>query len=173
MFTNLGRIPGSIHTILFAAGQIEDPYWSYNDIEQRSLVNTSWTFSRNFTLTDEMLALDRVELHLTQIDTVATITLNGCPIGQTDSMFVAYAFNVSRTCLSTVNQLQIDFESPVAYATARSQLYNRTIPPLCPPDVQHGECHVQFIRKEPCSFSWDWVSVNLYVEQFHSIVINI
>ncbi|KAH8023652.1 hypothetical protein HPB51_015148 [Rhipicephalus microplus] len=28
--------------------------------------------------------------------------------------------------------------------------------PLCPPAVQKGHCHVNWIRKMPCSFSWDW-----------------
>ncbi|XP_049525027.1 beta-mannosidase-like [Dermacentor silvarum] len=28
--------------------------------------------------------------------------------------------------------------------------------PLCPPVVQKGHCHVNLIRKMPCSFSWDW-----------------
>ncbi|CAF1682094.1 unnamed protein product, partial [Adineta ricciae] len=44
----------------------------------------------------------------------------------------------------------------VIYALDQSQSYNDSVPPFCPPDIQHGECHVQFIRKEPCSFSWDW-----------------
>jgi beta-mannosidase len=90
---------------------------------------------------------------------VASITLNGCPIGQTNSMFLAYTFNVMRSCLQSNNQLRIDFQSPIVYALSQAQAYNDTVPPACPPDVQHGECHVQFIRKEPCSFSWDWVRI--------------
>jgi beta-mannosidase len=27
---------------------------------------------------------------------------------------------------------------------------------MCPASSQHGECHVNFIRKMQCSFSWDW-----------------
>lgn len=30
------------------------------------------------------------------------------------------------------------------------------MPPTCPPKVQHGECQVNMIRKQQCSFSWDW-----------------
>lgn len=30
------------------------------------------------------------------------------------------------------------------------------IPPTCPPKVQRGECQVNFLRKQQCSFSWDW-----------------
>ena len=30
------------------------------------------------------------------------------------------------------------------------------MPLECPPAVQKGECHVNFLRKQQCSFSWDW-----------------
>ncbi len=57
-----------------------------------------------------------------------------------------------------VNLLRIDFMSPVVYALNQAHAYNETLLSVCPYPVQHGECYVQFIRKEPCSFSWDWVS---------------
>ncbi len=152
-----GQIPGTIHTILLATHQITEPYLGYNDVKLRSLVYSPWTFKKNFVLTQEFLTLTQFSLHFDQIDTVAKIVLNGCVLGQTNSMFIAYTFNVPRSCLQFNNQLRIDFESPVLYAANQSKTYNDSVPPDCPPDVQHGECHVQFIRKEPCSFSWDWV----------------
>ena len=156
-----GQIPGSVHTILFAANQITEPYWNYNDVDLRSLVYTSWTFTKDFTLTSDFLALTQFTLHFDQIDTVANITLNECFLGRTNSMFIPYNFNILRSCLQSTNQLRIDFESPVIYALNQAKAYNDTVPPDCPPDVQHGECHVQFLRKEPCSFSWDWVNIPL------------
>jgi len=30
------------------------------------------------------------------------------------------------------------------------------VPPTCWPEDQHGFCHVNMLRTEPCSFSWDW-----------------
>ncbi|CAF0879148.1 unnamed protein product [Adineta ricciae] len=151
-----GQIPGSVHTILLAANQITEPYWNYNDVDLRSLVYTSWTFTKDFTLSNDFLTLTQFTLHFDQIDTVANITLNECFLGRTNSMFIPYNFNILRSCLQSINQLRIDFESPVIYALNQAKAYNDTVPPDCPPDVQHGECHVQFIRKEPCSFSWDW-----------------
>ena len=152
-----GHVPGTIHTILFAAKVIPEPYAAYNDLALRSLVHSSWTFTKTFSLTQEFLALAQITLHLEQVDTVANVTLNECYLGQTTSMFVPYAFEVTASCLRSENQLQLNFTSPVIYANEQASLYNDTVMPECPPDVQHGECHVQFIRKEPCSFSWDWV----------------
>ena len=157
-YSATGHIPGSVHTILLAAKQITEPTWGFNDVNLRPLVYSPWTFSKNFSLADDFLSFQQFTLHFAQIDTVANITLNGCFLGQTSSMFLPYDFNVPRSCLSTENQLRVDFASPVAYALDRARLYNTSVAPDCPPDDQHGECHVQFIRKEPCSFSWDWVS---------------
>ena len=154
-----GEIPGTIHTILLAANQITEPYRGYNDVNLRYLIYTPWTFRKNFSLTDDFLTLAQFTLHFDQIDTVANITLIECFIGQTNNMFIAYTFNVMRTCLQSNNELRIDFESPVLYALNQYQAYNGSVPPDCPPDIQYGECHVQFIRKEPCSFSWDWVRI--------------
>ena len=161
-----GEIPGTIHTILLAANQITEPYWGYNDVNLRSLIYSSWTFTKNFSLTQDFLTFTQFTLHFDQIDTVANITLNECFLGQTNSMFIPYTFNVMRSCLQSNNQLRIDFESPVIYALNQAKAYNDSVPPDCPPDVQHGECHVQFIRKEPCSFSWDWVRIIILKIQF-------
>jgi len=35
-------------------------------------------------------------------------------------------------------------------------LYTYDVPPACPPPEQKGECFFNFIRKQACSFSWDW-----------------
>ena len=59
-----------------------------------------------------------------------------------------------------VNSISVAFTSAVTYALQQFEAYNTTlvdgIPPACPTPEQNGFCHVNFIRKEPCSFSWDW-----------------
>ena len=162
-FSVQGRVPGTIHTILLAADKIPDPYLGFNDVNLRYLVYRPWTFQKAFTLTDDFLSNTQFTLHFDQIDTVANITLNNCFLGQTNSMFIAYIFNVTRSCLQSTNKLRVDFQSPVLYALQQSQAHNESVKPECPAGAQNGECHVQFIRKEPCSFSWDWVRIQ-YIE---------
>ncbi|CAF4647527.1 unnamed protein product, partial [Rotaria sp. Silwood2] len=116
----------------------------------------NWIFTKKFNLTSNFLASNQIIIHLEQIDTIANITLNTCYIGRTNSMFIPYTFNISNSCLKIENEIQIYFESPILYALKQADAYNDTVPPICTPPVQNGECHVQFIRKEPCSFSWDW-----------------
>ena len=55
-----------------------------------------------------------------------------------------------------VNTVKVKFWSAVNYASEEQVKYPYAVTPDCPPDVQHGECHANFIRKEQCSFSWDW-----------------
>ena len=158
IFQVTGTVPGTIHTILLSAKIIDEPYWSYGDSTLRYLVFPSWTFTKNFSLQADFLNSTQFMLHFDQIDTVSNITLNQCFLGNTSSMFFAYTFNVLSECLKTDNILRVDFMSPVTYALNQANAYNKSIYPNCPFSLQHGECHVQFIRKEPCSFSWDWVS---------------
>ena len=91
-----GSIPGTFHTILLAANRITEPYFRYNDLYQRNLIYESWTFRKNFSLTNDILTLSQFQLHCDQIDTVANITLNECFIGQTNSMFIPYVFHIGK-----------------------------------------------------------------------------
>lgn len=46
------------------------------------------------------------------------------------------------------NSIELHFQSPVLYAEQQSRAHTLyEVPPNCPPDVQKGECHVNFIRK--------------------------
>ena len=47
-----------------------------------------------------------------------------------------------------MNIIEVRFQSPVIYADQRNKLHTAYwVPPSCPPPVQDGECHVNFIRK--------------------------
>uniref|UniRef100_A0A671PDQ8 Beta-mannosidase n=1 Tax=Sinocyclocheilus anshuiensis TaxID=1608454 RepID=A0A671PDQ8_9TELE len=91
------------------------------------------------------------------VDTVSTISLNGVTIGKTDNMFRRYDFEVTDLLKDEENILQVWIMSAVTYASQRSHAHiEYRVPPDCPPPVQKGECHVNFIRKAQSSFSWDW-----------------
>ena len=54
------------------------------------------------------------------------------------------------------NILEVVFTSPISAAAYAASQYPYDVPPDCPPPDQKGECHVNHIRKEQASFSWDW-----------------
>ena len=84
-------------------------------------------------------------------------------------MFIPYTFNLPNRCLKTNNTLRVHLISAVIYALEQYLSYNQSsIPVNCPSSGSPGECDVSLIRKEPCSFGWDWVSsLDRFIKQVY------
>ncbi|XP_028251213.1 beta-mannosidase [Parambassis ranga] len=152
------QVPGCVHTALQQQGYIQDPYFRFNDVSYRWIALDNWTYTITFTVSAQLRAKQKMLLVFEGVDTVASVSLNGIIIGKTDNMFRRYDFSV-RDLLRNEEQnvLTVSLLSPVLYASERRKAHSSyRVPPECPPDVQKGECHVNFIRKEQSSFSWDW-----------------
>lgn len=151
------EVPGCVHTALQKQGYIQDPYFRFNDLSYRWIALDNWTYTTTLTLSNDLRSKQRVQLVFEGVDTVATISLNGVTVGRTDNMFRRYDFSVRNLLNDGENVLKVELMSPVVYAADRWKAHSAyRVPPECPPDVQKGECHVNFIRKEQSSFSWDW-----------------
>ncbi|KAL6106020.1 manba [Pungitius sinensis] len=150
-------VPGCVHSALHQEGFIKDPYYRFNDVSYRWIAFDNWTYTTTFTASAQLRANQRVLLVFDGVDTVASIWLNGIVVGKTDNMFRKYDFAVRDVLKDGDNVLKVSLLSPVLYASERRKAHSAyRVPPECPPDVQKGECHVNFIRKEQSSFSWDW-----------------
>nr|XP_020515476.1 beta-mannosidase [Labrus bergylta] len=151
------QVPGCVHTALQQQGFIQDPYFRFNDLSYRWIALDNWTYTTTFTVSTQLRSKQKVLLVFDGVDTVASILLNGVVVGETDNMFRRYDFSVGELLNDGDNVLKVDLLSPVVYASERRKAHSAyRVPPECPPDVQKGECHVNFIRKEQSSFSWDW-----------------
>ncbi|KAM4811426.1 beta-mannosidase [Urocitellus parryii] len=152
----LGTVPGCVHSTLFQQGFIQDPYYGFNDLNYRWISLDNWIYSKEFKIPFDSSKWQMINLIFEGVDTVSEILLNNVTIGKTDNMFTKYIFDITNV-IRDVNSIELRFQSAVLYATKQSKAYtSREVPPNCPPRVQKGECHVNFIRKEQCSFSWDW-----------------
>ncbi|XP_054550588.1 beta-mannosidase isoform X2 [Talpa occidentalis] len=133
-----------------------DPYYRFNDLKYRWISWDNWTYSKEFKIPFNLSEWQKVIMIFEGVDTVSKILLNNITIGKTDNMFDRYSFDITRL-LRAENRVELQFQSPVLYAAQRSAAHTSyQVPPACPPTVQKGECHVNFVRKEQCSFSWDW-----------------
>ncbi|XP_062378583.1 beta-mannosidase [Sardina pilchardus] len=151
------EVPGCVHTALQKQNLIQDPYYRFNDLDYRWISLENWTYSLAFTVPHATRRMKRAVLVFDGVDTVSTITLNGVTIGTTDNMFRSYEFEVGGLLVGNDNILVVSFMAAVTYAAQRDHAHSAyKVPPACPPPVQKGECHVNFIRKAQCSFSWDW-----------------
>ncbi|NWH32714.1 MANBA mannosidase, partial [Chloropsis hardwickii] len=150
------EVPGCVHTALLCRGLIQDPYYRFNDVMYRWISLDNWTYSRTFKTPFDVRKWQKVNLVFEGVDTIAQILLNNVTLGRTDNMFNRYNFDIT-SVIQEVNFVEVRFLSAVSYAAEQSRCHKaHNIPPACPPPVQKGECHVNFIRKEQCSFSWDW-----------------
>ncbi|RWS27866.1 beta-mannosidase-like protein, partial [Leptotrombidium deliense] len=152
------QVPGGIYTDLYHGKVLKSLLKEDDDTKNRWVAYDTWTFQKHFMIPSGFRTKRGVYLTAHGIDTVSEIFLNGQLIGKTENMFVRYQFDMKPFLLNGSNVITVKFTSPVLYGKKKhdEQLKKYPIPPVCAPDVQHGECHVNYLRKMQCSFSWDW-----------------
>jgi beta-mannosidase len=142
-------IPGCVHSDLRANKLIPDPFWGSNERALRWIEEKDWNYRHEFAVDAAVLKGGHIDLVAEGLDTVATIRLNGKEIARTENMFIGYRFDVASSIKAGKNVIEIDFASPMPYIRARQS----------PDDAREwvdpvGGC--AHIRKEQCSFGWDW-----------------
>ncbi|MFG1988892.1 glycoside hydrolase family 2 protein [Actinoplanes sp. NPDC048988] len=138
-------VPGCVHTDLLAAGRIDDPYLDENEKKLAWIGRTDWDYSTTFSFA---AGADRTDLVCEGLDTVAAITLNGSPVGETANMHRGYRFDVGPLLRDGTNTLRVTFTSAYAYAEAAQQRLGGR------PNAYDEPFN--FIRKQACHFGWDW-----------------
>ena len=143
------RVPGCVHTDLLRHKKISDPFWGNNEKQLQWIEELDWTYRCEFKPSSELLRRQHVELVFEGIDTLAIVRLNGREIGRTESMFITYRFDVTKVLKPGENILEIKFLNPMDYIRARQ----------APDQLREWNDPVggaSLIRKEQCSFGWDW-----------------
>ncbi|CAD5125713.1 DgyrCDS13919 [Dimorphilus gyrociliatus] len=161
--TNIpATVPGNVYTDLRAHGILKKPlYYRDNDQKYRWVSRVDdWTYTRNFTVSQDDIKHGKIELVFEGLDTIAQIYINKIMIYEATNMFRLYSFNIKSLLKASLNSITVKFSSPIKYSAAKASQYKKRfsydVPPKCPPTVQNGECNFNFIRKRASSFSWDW-----------------
>ncbi len=144
-------VPGCVHTDLLTARAIEDPFYRDNEDKQRWIYKADWIYRRMFKVSRHFLMSDRLLLRCEGLDTVATIRINGQDLAETDNMFRTWEFDVKSLVHAGENEVEIRFESPLNYMQ-RQQRIREIAYPFPPRQISA----FSIIRKEACSFGWDW-----------------
>ncbi|WP_442580046.1 beta-mannosidase [Mesorhizobium sp. ASY16-5R] len=144
-------LPGDVHSALFAAGIIADPYVARNELDVRWVADRDWLMTRDF---------DHVGpggsdwyLDLEGLDTVAEVSLNGVAVLSSQNAFRRYRPDVTAILRPGRNTLSILICSAT---TAANELAARQAFPIpyaaqnCP--IPNGN----MLRKPACHFGWDW-----------------
>ena len=149
-------LPGDVHSALLAAEKIPDPYFGNNEKAVMWVNETPWSVERRF----EATAADvdgYLTLTLEYVDCIATISLNGEVVAETDNAFIRNDIDVTGKVNLGENTLRIDFAVAPDVAKARYDSHPFKIP-FTNNYKTNGlkGIHMNFIRKAACHAGWDW-----------------
>ncbi|WFE91488.1 glycoside hydrolase family 2 protein [Roseibium porphyridii] len=139
-------VPGCVHTDLMAARTIPDPYLDCNELAVQWVGDCDWTYETEFNA--DLAVGQRHTLVFHGLDTVATVSLNGDIILESENMHRTYRVDVTDKLKAEGNALKVDFLSPYQHEKKlREELEPR---PNCYPGPGN------LMRKMACNFGWDW-----------------
>jgi len=143
------KVPGCVHTDLLRAGLLADPNLGSNEQAQRWVGNTDWQYRCTFTVDRALLARQRHDLVCDGLDTIATLMLNGRPIGDAANMHHPHRFDVRAALQPGENELVITLAAPLRHIRAEeARLGKRPV---------NGDWDpYPYIRKMASNFGWDW-----------------
>src|SRR3569623_1226017 len=150
------NLPGDVHTALLEVGEIPDPYFGANEQVVMWVHATPWTMERRFTATRDEID-GYLTLTLDNVDTIATIFLNGEEIARTQNQFIRYDIDVTGKVKAGANTLRIEFAVTKDVAKARADAHPFPIP-YTYNYLSYGlpGVHMNFVRKTACHAGWDW-----------------
>lgn len=150
-------VPGTVHTDLWAAGVIADPFYRDHELDVLWIEDLTWIYTHHFTVPGAFLEHDCVQLRCQGLDTLAHISLNGRPIGSTDNMFRSWVFELKDLLNAGENVIEVRFDPVFPYLKDKNA--KRKIPGLqeqVTPVGYRKRDAGNWIRKAQCHFGWDW-----------------
>ena len=139
-------VPGDITNDLYRAGKIEDPLFGVNFKDSNKILESDWEYVKTFSLTEKDLQSEKLFLRFDGVDTFSEVFLNGEKIGETDSMYIPYDFDIKSVGKTGDNVLSVKMRSP--YAVYNSKKNDKYMSIFHPNRI--------FFRKPSCHFMWDW-----------------
>ncbi len=142
------QVPGDVHSALWAAGRIPDPYYHMNVEQVQWVEDREWWFRTTFAGPVRPGLETRDLLIFEGLDTYATVYLNGVKLGEHANMFRAATFDVTgKLIYGGANTLAVRFDPVRQRIGDRLQVAG-----------QWGGYGVErvFCRKTQSQFSWDW-----------------
>jgi beta-mannosidase len=146
-------VPGSVHTDLFAAGKIGDPFYRLDEKDQQWIERESWDYRTTFRVPPESLARDRAELVFAGLDTYAEVFVNGKTVLYANNMFRSWRADVKAALVPGVNTLTVRFRSPIEQVKPAYDHFGYRLPAA---NDQGKEMVSMFTRKAPYHYGWDW-----------------
>ncbi len=152
-------VPGTVHTDLFAAKKIPDPFYRLEEHDLQWIDKLDWEYETRFDADAALMACTRVELEFAGLDTFAIVKLNGSEILSTDNMFRTYVIDVRSKLVAGANTLTIYFRSPITVGYEKLKAHGYPLPSTNDQSQVGGvgdDKLVMFTRKAQYHYGWDW-----------------
>jgi len=146
-------VPGCVHTDLYAAGKIGDPFFRLNEKDQQWIENESWEYRTTLHVDAAMEHRDRIELVFGGLDTFADVFVNGAHVLSADNMFRGWRVDVTGKVKGGDNQILVRFASPIAKVKPAYDKLGYKLPAA---NDQGKEMVSMWARKAPYHYGWDW-----------------
>jgi beta-mannosidase len=143
------KVPGSVFNDLLSAGKIDDPFYRDNEEKAPGIARFDYEYTREFTVEEGLLNMDKVVLKCMGLDTLSQIRINDKLIAETNNMHRTYEFDLKNILNDGVNKIHVLFKSPVRFVEQK----HKEDPIWGTTDAIPGFPH---IRKAHCMFGWDW-----------------
>lgn len=146
------QVPGSVLSGLLTAGAIDDPYYRDNEYKTRDLFWKDYEFTRDFTVTKDVLLEEQIDLVCCGLDTLAEIYLNGVLFAETNNMHRTYRFPIKESLKEGLNHIRIVFKSTLQYMKDYQYAEHKEITYYNLGTILGSN----LIRKAHSMFGWDW-----------------
>ena len=145
-------VPGDVHSALFGAGLMPDPYFGCNETNVQWVAKADWEFSRTFDVGAETAGRRRIVLEVEDADTFADIYLNGVRLGALSNRFARWTLDAKKAVRPGRNEIRAVFRSAWKEADRRAAVLGRRFPMSNVPWAKNQA----LIRKPACHAGWDW-----------------
>lgn len=141
-------VPCDMYSTLEAHGYINDPYYATNEESLVELSRENAVFYTEFSLDDDALSREKIELIFYGLDTICDIYFNGSLLGSVKNMHRRYEFDI-KALARAKNELRLFFKSPLEYFERKEGEHHLYM--NC--DSLPGASH---LRKAFYMSGWDW-----------------
>jgi beta-mannosidase len=147
-------VPGVVHNDMLKQGLVEDPLYRDNEIKQQWIGESTWEYTKDFSLTKEKITKESIILDCEGLDTLCTIYVNGTKVALTDNMFIRYRIDIRKFVKVGKNNIKLVFFPANLEIEKRRKKYHLDLSAHVEKPWQSK--YRAFLRKTACHRGWDW-----------------
>ncbi|GAB5418570.1 MAG: glycoside hydrolase family 2 protein [Crocinitomicaceae bacterium] len=144
---------GTVQEALIASGELPDPFYGTNENRFGWMEQYKWEFKSILVLDSTHFNNEYLELEFGNVDTYATIEINGVPFLKTANAFIPHRGQAKHLLKVGVNEITVTITPPVLY---HEKMWDDASYHLPAPNDPHPIAVAPYTRKPQYQFGWDW-----------------